>query len=65
MKKSKSSGSASNAADRIASEDYDEICKSMGSDNIDMNNLDWEEFVKKVNNKSNTVSYICECNRSL
>ena len=65
MKKSKSSGSGSNAADRIASEDYDEICKSMGSENMEMNNLDWEEFVKKVNNKSNTVSYICECNRSL
>ena len=26
---------------------------------------DWEEFVKKVNNKSGGVNYICDCNRSL
>ena len=37
----------------------------MGSDNMEMKNLDWEQFVKKVNNKSSGISYICECNRSL
>jgi len=64
MKKSKSSGSGSNT-NKIDSEDYDEICKTMGSENMEMKNIDWEEFVKKVNNKSGGVNYICECNRSL
>ena len=42
MKKSKSYGSGSVALDRIETDDYDEICKSMGSDNMEMKNLDWE-----------------------
>lgn len=50
---------------KIESDDYDEICKSIGSDALDNKNIDWQDFVEKVNNKSTKISYICECNRYL